>query len=114
MDTREQIDQIQHKVIRYLYAEMDSVERTSFEDELSKNAPLQEMLKSEQEFQDMIPTGVQPYIDDDRMQGNRWVIREKLRQQNGVMLRLSLWWQDLMRRPLVLVFQLGAMATTLV
>ena len=112
MNRQEPDDQIQHRVIRYLYGDMDQAQRTSFEDDLSKNALLKEVLRSEQKFQEMIPAGIQPHIDEDRMQGNRWVIREKLRQQNGVILRLNRWWQDLLHRPLVLVSQLGAMTAT--
>lgn len=114
MTIPENKEQLQHLVIRYLYGDLTTQETTQFESELNSNTRLREVLEAEQRFNSMLPIGTQPQIDSDRIEGNRWLLRQNLRKENRTRFSLRQWLQDLSNRPMTLVFQGVAMAATFV
>lgn len=114
MNTEQNQEQLQLRVIEYLYGEMTSAERSAFEQELTVNAALQAMLESEQGFDSAVPAGSQPLIDDERLQGNRWMLRQRLMREQQPRFTLGSLLTTIRQRPLTAAFQSAAMAMTFV
>ncbi len=114
MNIPEDKEQLQHLVIRYLYGDLNDAEKSQFTEELGQNDALQKMLEQEQYFESALPIGAQPSIDAERMQGNRWLLRQRLQQENRGRFSLRQWLQSLFERPLTLAFQTAGMAATFV
>lgn len=114
MTIPEDKEQLQHLVIRYLYSDLTAAETAQFESELESNSPLREALEAEQRFDSALPIGTQPRIDADRIEGNRWLLRQNLQKENRTRFSLTQWLQELSNRPLSLMFQGVAMAATFV
>lgn len=107
-------EQMQLRVIEYLYGEMAAAERLQFEQDVERDSELKQILESEQRFDSALPLGVQPQIDEERLQGNRWAIRQQLMRETRPRFSLRQAMEELRRRPLMLVFQGAAMAMTFV
>lgn len=102
----------QQQVIDYLYGEMDAQQRTAFERDLANDPALQAVLDGEQQLDAALPPGVQPLIDEERLQGNRWQLRQRLLKESRQRTVFTGWLQALRERPLTLALQGGAMAMT--
>ncbi len=107
-------EQLQLQVIQYLYGDMDPKQRIQFEQQLESNAQLRNLLESEREFDATLPPGIRPHIDEERIQGNRWVLHQNLQRATRPRFSLVTWLQDQFRQPLAVAFQGAAMAATFV
>jgi len=105
-------EQLQLRVINFLYGELSVDELARFEAELDSNPELKQILEDEQRLDSAIPIGVQPLIADDRVQGNRWLLRQNLERENRTGFSVKRWLQSLSDRPFTLAFQGAAMAAT--
>jgi hypothetical protein len=114
MNIPEDKAQLQHLVIRYLYGDFNAQEKSHFTEALKHNVVLQQLLKEEQYFESALPIGAQPGVDAERMQGNRWLLRQRLQQENRGRFSLQQWFQGLFEKPLTLAFQATGMAATFV
>jgi len=108
----ESAEQLQLRVIGFLYGELGADEVARFEAELDSNAQLRQLLEDEQRLNSAIPIGVQPSIADDRVQGNRWLLRQNLEKEIRTGFSVKQWLQSLSDRPLTVAFQGVAMAAT--
>ena len=113
MTIPESKEQIQHLVIQYLYGDLSAEETNEFEQELKTNTGLQQILHEEQRFNSALPIGIQPRIDEERLQGNRWLLRQNLQKQSYPRFSLKQWLGSFTERPLTVAFQGAAMAMTL-
>lgn len=114
MTTAVDKEQLEFQMIQYLYGDMDGEARAQFEQLLASDPVLQAMLDEEQGFNSAFPVGMQPFIDEERVQGNRWLLRQNLQKAARPGFSIRNWIQGLMERPLTLVFQGAAMAMTFV
>lgn len=105
-------EQLQLRVIEYLYGEMTAAERLQFEQDVERDSELKKILKQEQRFDSALRPGMQPQIDEERLQGNRWAIRQRLLRETRPRFSFLQALDELRRRPLMLVFQGAAMAMT--
>ena len=106
--------QLEMQVIQYLYGDMDESQSAAFEQEMAVNPELRNMLEQEQRFDSAFPQVSQPLIDEERIQGNRWLLRQNLQKAARPSFSLRQWWQGLWERPLTVAFQGAAMAMTFV
>ena len=106
--------QLEMQVIQYLYGDMDGSQQAAFEREMAVNPELRELLEQEQRFDSAFPKVSQPLIDDERIQGNRWLLRQNLQKAARPSFSVKQWWQGLWERPLTVAFQGAAMAMTFV
>lgn len=107
-------EELELRVIQYLYGELSEQEVQAFEEELAGNAELQRLVEAEQRFNSSIPLGTQPLIDEERIQGNRWLLRQNLQREARPRFSLAKWIQELTEKPLTVAFQGAAMAMTFV
>ena len=107
-------EQLELLVIQYLYGELDAEESRQFEEELQTNSELQRLLETEQRFDSAIPIGSQPLIDEERVQGNRWLLRQNFQRETRSSFSISQWIRSMMDRPVTIAFQGAAMAMTFV
>lgn len=114
MTIPENKEQLQHLVISYLYGDLSAEEIRQFEAEIETNATLKQVLEQEQRLDSAIPIGIQPQIDEDRLHGNRFMLRQNLQRENRTRFSLRQWLQGLTERPMTLAFQGLAMAATFV
>lgn len=114
MSTLTNTELLQHRVIEYLYGDLDAAARRQFEDELQSNTALRELLAQEQRFDSTLPVGTQPLVDDERLQGNRWLLRQRLQKELRPRRTLASWLAGLRDRPFTVVMQGAAMAMTFV
>lgn len=114
MSTLTNTELLQHRVIEYLYGDLDAAARHQFEDELQSNTALRELLEQEQRLDSILPVGTQPFVDDERLQGNRWLLRQRLQKELRPRRTLASWLAGLRDRPFAVVMQGAAMAMTFV
>ena len=114
MTIPENTEQLQLKVISYLYGDMDSLEQRNFEKELETNSQLQQLLEEERRLDSALPVGTQPFLSEERLQGNRWLLHQNLQKQSRSVFSLKQWLERLAERPLSVAFQGAAMAMTFV
>jgi len=114
MTIPENKEQLQHLVIRYLYSDLTAAQTIQFESELESNSQLREALKAEQRLDSAIPIGTLPRIYTDRVEGNRWLLRQNLQKENRTRFSLTQWLQELGNRPLTRMFQGVAMIASFV
>ncbi len=114
MTTSVDREQLELQVIQYLYGDMDSEGREKFEQLLASNPDVQSMLEEEQRFDSAFPHGIQPRIDEERLQGNRWLLRQNLQKELRPRFSIQQWVKGLTERPLTVAFQGAAMAMTFV
>ena len=107
-------EQLELLVIQYLYGDLGDQEMQSFEKELESNAELKRLLEAEQRFDSAMPARSQPFIDEERIQGNRWLLRQNLQRESRPRFSMSQWLRSLTERPLTVAFQGAAMAMTFV
>ena len=114
MTIPESKEQLQHLVIQYLYGDLSAEEIAQFEQELKSNSSLQQILHEEQRLDSALPVGMQPHIDADRLQGNRWLLRQNLERENRTRFSIKQWVESMTARPVTVAFQGLAMAATFV
>lgn len=103
---------LRHRVLHYLYGELQPDEARAFEQELTSNQALAAVLAEEQAFDAGLPQGLQPRIDEERLQGNRWVLRQKLAREARPRERQESAVAVLLGQPRLLLMQGAAMACT--
>lgn len=106
--------QLQLQVIEYLYGEMSADERLQFEQNAERSSKLKRILEQEQRFDSALQPGMQPQVDEERLQGNRWAIRQRLLRAARPRFSLLEVLDGLRRRPLLLASQGAAMAMAFV
>ncbi|MEX0962463.1 MAG: HEAT repeat domain-containing protein [Pseudohongiellaceae bacterium] len=114
MTIPENTEQLQLRVISYLYSAMDAKELRQFEQELATNPQLQQLLEEEQRLDSTLPIGTQPAIDEERLQGNRWLLHQNLQKQGRTLFSFRQWLSGLAEKPFTVAFQGAAMAMTFV
>ncbi|MEQ8312550.1 MAG: HEAT repeat domain-containing protein [Gammaproteobacteria bacterium] len=114
MTTTDTNEQMEHRVIQYLYGDLSGSELQRFEQELADNPQLAQMLEREQRFNSAVPVGVQPAIDEERLQGNRWLLRQNLQREAAPRFSVAQALRNLTQRPLMVALQGAAMAMTFV
>lgn len=114
MTIPENTEQLQLRVISYLYGDLDAEELRQFEKELKTNSQLQQLLEDEQNFDSAIPLGTQPLVSAERLQGNRWLLHQSLQKQSRSLFSFRQWLDSLAERPFAVAFQGAAMAMTFV
>lgn len=114
MTIPESNEQMQHLVIQYLYGDLSAEKIAQFEQELKSNSGLQQILHEEQRLNSALPIGAQPYIDADRLQGNRWLLRQNLERENRSHFSIKQWIEGMTERPMTVAFQAAAMVATFV
>ncbi|MCG8413503.1 MAG: HEAT repeat domain-containing protein [Pseudomonadales bacterium] len=107
-------EELELRVIQYLYGDLSEREMEAFEDEMSRNAELRRLVEAEQRFNSSFPVGAQPLIDEERVQGNRWLLRQNLQRETRPRFSLGKWLQGLTEKPMTVAFQGAAMAMTFV
>ncbi len=111
MTSSENREQLELQVIEYLYGGMSDEELAHFQQRLESDSALRQMLEQEQRLQSALPIGSQPRIDEERLQGNRWMLRQRLQKSQRAWSLASLL-AALRQRPLTVGFQGAAMAMT--
>lgn len=114
MTTTDSREQMQLRVISYLYSDMDAAELRQFEKDLETDEQLRQILDEERSLDSAIPIGSQPLIDEERLQGNRWLLHQNLQKQSRSQFSIRRWLSELSERPLTVAFQGAAMAMTFV
>ena len=114
MTIPEHTEQLQLRVISYLYGDLDAEELRQFEKELETNSQLRQLLEDEQQFDSAVPIGTQPAVSAERLQGNRWLLHQNLHKQSHSLLPFRQWLDSLTERPFAVAFQGAAMAMTFV
>lgn len=114
MTIPENTEQLQLRIISYLYGDLDAPEARQFEKELDTNPQLRQLLEDEQRLDSAIPIGVQPLVSAERLQGNRWLLHQNLQKQSRSLFSVGQWLARLAERPLAVTFQGAAMAMTFV
>ncbi len=105
-------EQLQLRVIEYLYGEMADEERLAFEQQAERDQALGQLLEQERRLDSTLPPGLQPLIDDERLQGNRWAIRQQLLRESRPRFSIGTVFDALRKKPLTVAFQGVAMAMT--
>ena len=105
-------EQFQYLVLQYLYGDLNDQEMRKFEQRLRTDPALQQMLDQEQRLNSALPIGSQPFIDDERIQGNRWLLRQNLQREARPRFSLQYWLRSLAQRPIAVALQGAAMAMT--
>jgi hypothetical protein len=113
MTSSENQEQLELQVIEYLYGGMSDEKLAHFEKRLESDSVLRQLLEQEQALQSALPIGSQPLIDEDRLQGNRWLLRQRL-QKSQRSWSLASMLAPLRQRPLTVSLQAAAMAMTFV
>ncbi len=102
--------QLEEFVLRYLYDDLDDEQRAVFERELSDNAQLQLILSMEQNLERTIPRGTSVYIDDDRLEDNRRLVRRRLQRLVAHRPAAGEFLIALLHRPSLAVLQIATLA----
>jgi hypothetical protein len=108
------IEQQQMLIIDYLYGELSADQRLQFEAALAINPAFNALFEAEINFDASFPVGTAPAIDAERIEGNRWLLRQKLKKaaRGGFSIKQIL--VGSIQRPVMVVFQGAAMALTFV
>jgi len=114
MTIPENTEQLQLRVISYLYGDLNAEELLQFEKELETDSQLQQRLEDEQRLDSAIPIGTQPCVSAERLQGNRWLLHQNLQKQSRSLFSFRQWLDGLAERPFTVAFQGAAMAMTFV
>lgn len=104
----------QFLVLDYLYGDWDDVQKREFELLLVTNASLKQLVDDETRFDESFPIGTQPLIEQERLDGNRWLLRQNLQKASRSGFSLQGWLSGLSQRPFSVAFQGAAMAMTFV
>ena len=114
MTIPENTEQLQLRVISYLYGDLDAEDLRQFEEELETSSQLRQLLEDEQHFDSAIPIGTQPSVSAERLQGNRWLLHQNLQKQSRSLFSFRQWLDGLAEKPFTVAFQGAAMAMTFV
>jgi HEAT repeats len=114
MTISENTEQLELRVISYLYGDLDADELREFEKDLETNSQLQQLLEDEQRLDAAIPVGTQPLLSGERLQGNRWLLHQNLQKQSRSFFSFKQFFAGLAERPFTVAFQGAAMAMTFV
>jgi len=114
MNIPESREQLEDLVLRYLYNDLDAAERAAFEQELTRNGQLRDMLAREQGLEQAIPRGTAVYIDDDRLEENRRLLRRSLQRQVANRSAAGEFLATLLRKPSLVALQSVALAASYV
>lgn len=110
--TKVTIDELrQQQVLEYLYGDLDANDRGHFEQALADDLDLKRVFELEQRLDTALPPGFAPLIDEERLQGNRWLLRQNLQKATRPRFSLLNW---LRARPLFVIMQGATMAMTFV
>ena len=112
MQKPETTAQRQAVVIQYLYGDMSDADKQLFQQWLAAEPALSEMLEEEEQLQALVPIGTRPFIDEQRLQANRWLLQRRLQSNGGS--KIAVWAKSLFHNPMRLAFQGAAMAATFV
>ncbi|MDT8427485.1 MAG: HEAT repeat domain-containing protein [Pseudomonadales bacterium] len=112
MSKTEQTEQAKYRVIRYLYGAMSATERAQFDTELQTDPRLQTALAQEQHFNRLVPAGLRPHIDTDRLQGNWFMLQQRLHQTARSGFFSKGWINTIRRRPWLILKQGAIIATS--
>lgn len=111
MNIPEHRDELQALAVRYLYGDMTDLERQAFELSMKESEALRSVMAEEEQFHRFVPVGTAPVIDEQRLQGNRWVLQRRLQRLSSENV-LSKWLRETIQQPLRAGMQLTAMAAT--
>lgn len=114
MTIPENTEQLQLRVISYLYGDLDAEELRQFEKELETSSQLQQLLEDEQRLDSAFPIGTQPSVSAERLQGNRWLLHQNLQKESRNLFSIKQWLDGLAEKPFTVAFQGAAMAMTFV
>ncbi len=101
-------------IMDYLYGELSAEQRSTFEQALEENPAFKSLYEAELAFNERIPVGTAPTIDVQRLDGNRWLLRQNLKKANRPNFSIGRFLAGLMQKPSTLAFQGAAMAMTFV
>jgi len=104
----------QFLVLDYLYGDWDDAQKREFEQLLTVNESLKQLVDDETRFDESFPVGTQPLIEQERLDGNRWLLRQNLQKASRSGFSFQNWLSGLAARPLSVAFQGAAMAMTFV
>jgi hypothetical protein len=104
----------QFLVLDYLYGGWDDAQKREFEQLLIANESLKQLLDDETRFDESFPVGTQPLIEQERLDGNRWLLRQNLQKASRSGFSVQKWLSGLAQRPFSVAFQGAAMAMTFV
>ncbi|MFK7864185.1 MAG: HEAT repeat domain-containing protein [Pseudohongiellaceae bacterium] len=108
------IEQQQMLIIDYLYGDWDDAQKQEFEALLESDEALRALLDEETGFNSLLPLGTQPVVDQERVDGNRWLLKQNLQKAVRPSFSVQSWLASLAQRPLSVAFQGAAMAMTFV
>ncbi|GJM14125.1 MAG: hypothetical protein DHS20C12_25280 [Pseudohongiella sp.] len=114
MTIQENTEQLELRIISYLYGDLDAEEMRQFEKDLETDPQLRQLLEDEQRLDSAIPVGIQPQLSAERLQGNRWLLHQNLQKESRSRFSLRQWLAGLAERPFTVAFQGAAMAMTFV
>ena len=107
-------EQQQFLVLDYLYGDWNEAQKNEFEQLLIANQSLKQLVDDERGFNEFFPIGRQPLIEPERLEGNRWLLRQNLRKASRSGFSFQNWLSGLAQRPFSIAFQGAAMAMTFV
>lgn len=107
-------EQQQFLVLDYLYGDWDDAKKREFEQLLVANESLKQLVDDETRFDESFPIGTQPLIEQERLDGNRWLLRQNLQKASRSGFSFQNWLSGLAQRPFSVAFQGAAMAMTFV
>jgi hypothetical protein len=107
-------EQQQILIIDYLYGELSDEQRLLFEAALEQDSGFKALFEAELTFDGSFPVGMAPVIDAQRLDGNRWLLRQNLKKATRPSFSIERLIAGMMQRPLTVAFQGAAMAMTFV
>lgn len=105
-------EQQQLLIMDYLYGDWSDEQKQEFAKLVESDESLKALLAEEASFDVLFPQGTQPIIDQERLEGNRWLLKQNLKKASRARFSLQDWLRDLAQRPLSVAFQGAAMAMT--
>lgn len=105
-------EQQQMLIIDYLYGDWSDVQKREFEARLESDETLKGLLDQEKDFNGLYPMGSHPVIDQERVEGNRWLLKQNLQKAARPSFSLQQWLAGLIEKPFSVAFQGAAMAMT--
>lgn len=116
MTSHQEQASLEQKVFRYLYGDLTETERQRFEAELAHSPGLQAVLAEEQALDAMLPRGLQPKVEEARLQRNRQAVANRIAgagtMTNPLRLLRHPGWLAAQAAALALAFALGSVTGT--
>lgn len=104
----------QFLVLDYFYGDWSDAQKREFEALLVGNESLKQLVDDETRFDETFPIGTQPLIEQERLDGNRWLLSQNLQKASRSSFSFQSWLSGLAQRPISVAFQGAAMAMTFV